>query len=274
MWFKQLKESAKVVRMGDVTRVHVESLKAQLLKQGRNKPQGVGLSKTSINNALKTLGAIWNLAIQMGMFVGENPFEGVERFKLPQMPNKEYLTEEQIMSLLDAAQKHADEPYVKKVEARNLHLAIALMALAGLRKREACFAKWDWIDWEKRTIRVTNDATFTSKNKKNRTISMNKTLIEILEPHKKDAGYILENIRATESKTQYRVDFDKGFIRVCEIAEIKATPHALRHSFASRHAVAGTSLHVIAGWLGHSTTWITERYTHFQTNFNDAADNI
>jgi integrase len=208
------------------------------------------------------------------MFTGENPFEGVEKFKLPQMPNKEYLTEDQITSLLDAAQKHAKERNVKVMEGQNLYLAIALMALAGLRKREACFAKWDWIDWEKRTIQVTNDATFVTKNKKPRTISMNKKLVEILAPHKKDAGYILENVRTNKGKSRYRVDFDRGFRRACEIAEIKATPHALRHSFASRHAVAGTSLHVIAGWLGHSTTWITERYTHFQTNFNDAADNI
>ncbi|MCL4219308.1 MAG: tyrosine-type recombinase/integrase, partial [Candidatus Hydrogenedentes bacterium] len=78
----------------------------------------------------------------------------------------------------------------------------------------------------------------------------------------------------SEGKAKYRADLKNSFNRLCELANVDNTPHQLRHSFASRHAVAGTSLHVIAGWLGHSTTWVTQRYAHFQTCFNEAADNI
>jgi integrase len=103
---------------------------------------------------------------------------------------------------------------------------------------------------------------------------MNAQLMEILKPYWKDTGYILEEVRASAGKTPYRADFKKAFQKVCDLAGIQTTPHQLRHSFASRHAVAGTSLHVIAGWLGHSTTWVTQRYAHFQKTFNAAADNI
>jgi len=71
---------------------------------------------------------------------------------------------------------------------------------------------------------------------------------------------------------RYRTDFKKAFQQVCKIAGVKATPHDLRHWFASRHAVARTSFQVIAGWLGHSTTWVTQRYAHFQQSYNKAAD--
>ena len=136
-----------------------------------------------------------------------------------------------------------------------------------------CFARWEWIQWEKKLLILSNHDEFTTKNKRSRTISMHEKLISILAPHRKESGYILESSRANESKAEYRADFKKGFDRVCEIAEIKACPHDLRHSFASRQAIRGRSLHVIAGWLGHSTTWVTERYAHFQqeyvTDIND-----
>jgi integrase len=188
--------------------------------------------------------------------------------------DRDYLDGSQIEALLAAAREHAGDRYVKSVEAKAVFLAIALMALAGLRKREACFARWDWIDWEGRVMHVTNDEHFTTKNRRPRIVSLSGQLLDILTSHRKEEGYILETVRPSGGKTEYRVDFKKGFDVVCRKAAIRATPHDLRHSFASRHAVAGTSLHVIAGWLGHSSTWVTQRYAHYQKTFNAAADNI
>ncbi|HRI86614.1 MAG TPA: site-specific integrase [Candidatus Hydrogenedentes bacterium] len=274
VWFNRFKEFACVKHLGDVTPEIIESFKLSLATQGKNTPEGVGLKPVSINNALKTLQSIWNLANTLGEFSGRNPFVAVERHKIPRTLDKDYLDKEQVDALLKTAENRANHKFVKSVEARNVYLAIALMALAGLRKREACFARWDWIDWTERIMIVTNDDVFTTKNKRPRIISMSAELLKMLEPYKKQDGYILEVVRATTNKTHYRVDFDRGFHAVCKHAGIQATPHDLRHSFASRHAVAGTSLHVIAGWLGHSTTWITQRYAHFQKTFNAAADNI
>jgi len=274
VWMNQFKEHTGLVRLGDVTRTDAESFKTKLLRQGKNKPKGVGLSKVSVNNALKTLRSVWNHAKKLDLYSGENPFVGVESFKLPQRPGRKYLDGDQIDSLLRAAEQYAGEKYVKHVEARNVRVAIALMALAGLRKREACFSRWEWIQWDKKVLVVSNDDRFTTKNKRSRTISMHGDLIAILEPLRKETGYILESTRANEEKYRYRADFKKSFQRVCEIAGIKATPHDLRHSFASRHAIKGRSLHVIAGWLGHSTTWVTERYAHFQQTYNEDVNDM
>lgn len=273
-WFIQLMDFTKAERMGDITSVDIEDFKTALRKQGKRKPKGVGLQKTSVNNALKTISAMWNHGIKLDLFTGENPAAKVERYRLPVSLDQDYLGKEEIDALLRAARAHGEKKYIKAMESRNVYLAIGLMALLGLRRREACFARWDWINWKERIMMVTNDEHFTTKNRRPRAISMNEQLTEILKLHRKDEGYILESLRTSNNKTEYRVDFSRGFKKVCEAAGIDTTPHALRHSFASRHAVAGTSLHVIAGWLGHSTTWITQRYAHFQKTFNEAANNI
>jgi integrase/recombinase XerC len=274
VWFKQFVDFANVDRMADVTPAHIEGFKAAIAKQGKRKAAGVGLSPTSINNSIRTLQSIWNHGIKLGLYTGENPFSQVERLRLPKTLDRDYLDKDRIDALLKAAKEHSDDKFVKSIEAENVYLAIALSALAGLRKKEVCFARWEWIDWKQRIIVVTNDEHFTTKNKRPRIISMCTQLIEILKPFQKAEGYILDPVRGCGHKTHYRLDFRKSFETVCRKAGIEATPHDLRHSFASRHAVAGTSLHVIAGWLGHSTTWITQRYAHFQKTFNAAADNI
>ena len=273
-WFKQLIEHTGAQRLGDITRRHIESFKAKLLRQGKRKPKGVGLEPVSINNGLKSLQAIWNHAIRLGLYTGENPVIGVERFRTPKQIEQSYLDKEQVDALLDAALRYGEAKYIKRVEARNVYLAIALMGLAGLRKRETCYARWDWIDWTNRLLIVRNEEDFTTKNKKPRIISMHFQLVEILAAHRKDEGYLLESSRSCEEKAEYRADFKRAFQQVCALAGIETTPHQLRHSFATRHAIAGTSLHVLAGWLGHSTTWVTQRYAHFQTTYNAAADNI
>jgi integrase len=273
-WLRQFKGFVKVQTPDEVTRKHVEDFKAALSKQGVNKPKGVGLNPVSINNGLKCLQSVWSIGIKQGLLTNGNPFKGVERLRIPISLDKAYLDKEQIDALLQTALAFRDDKYIKTLEAQNVYLAIALMSLAGLRKREACFARWDWIDWHGRVIKVDNDSVFTTKNRQPRIISMSSQLIEILQAYRKSDGYILEPVRAANENSQYRVDFDRSFRTVCKKSGISSTPHSLRHSFASRHAVSGTPLHVIAGWLGHSTTSVTQLYAHFQRSFNAAADNI
>ena len=273
-WFRQLREFTGAERLGDVTNKDIEDFKIALTKQGKRTPKGVGLERTSINNALKTIATIWNQAIRLKLYTGENPTVGAERFKLPKNLDRDFLQKEQIDAMLKAAIKYAEQKYVRRLDSRNVYLAIALMALAGLRKREVCYARWEWVNFENKIITVSNEDDFTTKNRKPRIISLNARLIDILKSHRADTGYILQDARANNGKTEYRADFKKSFRKVCDLARVDTTPHQLRHSFASRHAVAGTSLHVIAGWLGHSTTWVTQRYAHFQKTFNAAADNI
>lgn len=274
LWWRQYRDFSAFKHLGDVTVAKVEAFKAALLEQGKKKPEGVGLKKSSVNNALKTLQAIWSIAIRCHQYDGDNPFSHVERFKIPKGEDKGYLAQVQIDSLLDAAKKYRSSSSVRPDEATNVYLAIALMAEAGLRKGEACWLRWEDIDLDARIIRVTNHDDFTTKNLRPRRVPINDRLLQVLGPYKRDEGYVLSTTRQSEGKFRYRADFKKSFKQVCSLAEIQTIPHQLRHSFISRHANAGTPLHKIAGWVGHSTTWITERYGHYQMGFDEAANNI
>mgnify|MGYP006295908139 FL=1 len=185
-WFTQFREFTGIHRLEDATRADVEQFKTKLRRQGKRKPKGVGLDKVSVNNALKTLKAIWNHAEKLELCSGENPFAKVEPFRLPQSVDRDYLDAEQINLLLDACDRYADEKYVRRVEARNVKIAIALMAFAGLRKREVCFARWEWVRWEQKVLAVSSHEEFTTKNRRNRTISMHARLMEILAPDRQE----------------------------------------------------------------------------------------
>ncbi|MBN4046783.1 site-specific integrase [bacterium AH-315-P07] len=273
-WFKQIRAFSRAERLGDIDSRCGEDFKRSLAKQGRRTPKGVGLKKRSINNGIRCLKSIWNNGTRLGLYNGSNPFDDVEPYRIPKQLDRDYLDTEQIDTLLCAAKEYKDQETFRAMERDNIYLAVALMALAGLRKREVSFARWEWIDWDEKIIVVDSHEEFTTKNGRARVISINSKLGEILEGYRREKGYILESTRQNTNKTEYRLDFKKGFKKVCDMADIQTNPHALRHSFASRHAVAGTSLHVIAGWLGHSTTWMTQQYAHFQKTYNDAAENI
>jgi hypothetical protein len=96
------------------------------------------IEDTSINSALKTLQAIWSHPIKQGLFTADNPVANVERSNLPKVLERDYLEKVEVDELLRAAEVYGGERHVREVEARNVHFAIALMALARPRKREVC----------------------------------------------------------------------------------------------------------------------------------------
>jgi len=63
---------------------------------------------------------------------------------------------------------------------RAVEIAVALMALAGLRKHEVCFARWEWVRWDQKVLAVSNHDEFAPKNRRSRTISMHSQLMKIL----------------------------------------------------------------------------------------------
>jgi integrase len=52
------------------------------------------------------------------------------------------------------------------------------------------------------------------------------------------------------------------------------TPHSLRHTFASWHAMAGTPLHTISRLLGHSDVRMTLRYAHLSPDHLQGAAGV
>jgi len=274
-WWGQFMALSKVRRLGDVTKDHIQKFIDHKLAQG--------VKKSTVNNGLTRLQTVFNTAIRYGRFEGENPFKSVDKFKIPRDPNDRYLESDEIERLVDAAANYCsnDTKFRKAVDGRNIHLAMGLMAYAGLRKAEVCFAEWRWVDFRKKTLTVQSGEEFQVKDNDYRVIPIADKLLAILKQYRKPSGYILESYKPTERKHRYRCDFRKAFRKCCEDADLLdesgrslARPHMLRHSFAVALAKHGVALAKIAAWLGHSFTSVTEIYARFQTAYDEDINKV
>ncbi len=250
IFWKQLIGATKIRNLGELTPAKVETFKKRRLKDG--------LSKQSINDALKALQAIYNHARKLGLYDGPNPFTQVERYAIPKTPPK-HLNAVQVGELLEAA---ADD-------GRDALMVFSLGLLAGMRKSEIDSARWEWFDFGAKLITIQSDERFVIKDKDARTIPLSNDLAAILEPYRQENGYLLKPEQNNEGQ-RYRYDFRKLFRRVSNQAGLPwVTPHVLRHTFGSILADRNVSIYKIQKWMGHSDVRTTQIYAHLQEYDDD-----
>jgi integrase len=262
MFWNQFLDELKPAKLSDVSRARVERLKGRWLKEGRH--------PGTINNWLRTMKAIYNAALTVplgeegSIYERHNPFVGVRRIPRPKEPRRT-LTTEQGNHLLEIATEHSKTGYNRSIpQADGIHLVIALGLYAGLRKKEIIAARWEWIDWDKKVVRLTQDVTFTSKTSRDRTIPLAQRLAELLEAERKEEGYIYLPDAQPITGKKYRADFRRSFSYVCEKAGVDwVTPHVLRHSFVTRLVESGVEIAKVSKWAGHSSIQVTaDIYSH------------
>ena len=253
----------KPPKMGSATRAQVERVKEKLVTEGMN--------PVSVNNFVKDLRAVYNTARteHLGdfgpMYTGSNPFERIKRVeKREGDKEKQALMPEQVEALIQAAAEHS-----KAQQADNIHLVFALGGYAGLRKNEIVNARWEWIDWDAKTISVVQNVTFRTKNRRSRTIPLASKLAAILEPYRHPEGYIYMD-NHTPGK-RYRCNFQRSFQFVCNKAGLAwVTPHVLRHSWITNLLKASVPIAKVSQWAGHHSIMVTaDIYGHLQTYDSD-----
>lgn len=236
---------------GDVFRNYLRTTKV-----GRS-----ALSDRSINDVLDHLRAIVNTAIRRQWYDGPNPFDRMERIKIPRRLPR-YLRMDDVATMLAAAEFHS----------ANMHLFIALCFLAGLRKNEAVNAAWAWVDWENGVIAVQSGPKWTIKDNEERAIPLHPLLRDILLKYggPSSAGYICWPHK-TYRKNRYRVDVRAPWGQVREAAGMPGwcTPHKLRHTFATQLSMAGVDLVAIKDALGHSDVRTSMIYNHMASGRKD-----
>lgn len=60
------------------------------------------------------------------------------------------------------------------------------------------------------------------------------------------------------------------FEKVRQACGIHVTPHMMRHFFATQGVIAGVPIEHMAAALGHSTSYMTEKYTHIQNEVSES----
>jgi site-specific recombinase XerD len=210
----------------------------------------------------RTLKSAFEKALSWG-YLKENPFK---KFKSPKVPKTfpVFIDYKMLNIILEK-------------EKSSLMKDIYLTAfLTGMRLGELVNLKWNSIDLNTQTIKVECSETFTTKNKKERIIPINKTLFELLRKRMPKiidinlSGYVFCKIRGVKLNEDF---VSKSFKQASKDAGMNEGVHfhTLRHSFASSLIQKGVSLYVIKELLGHSDIAVTQIYSHLkQDNLTDA----
>jgi len=146
-----------------------------------------------------------------------------------------------------------------------------LLLDTGMRYMEAASLPWSAIDMKAKTITV-----YRSKVGNESILSMTTRVHKMMKRRFQDKGtnrYVFMSNDGSTHRQYTRDGIDAAFTRAgLNDAQIvlekgsKATSHTLRHTFASKLAQKGMSLHEIAKLLGHSSTATTEIYSHLCPN--------
>jgi len=132
-----------------------------------------------------------------------------------------------------------------------------LLYYAGLRLNEVCNLKWQDIDFEREIIHIKN-----SKGEKERVIFLHRKLKEsLMNDGIRQFGFVLISERGKRYSERTIQQIVRNASKKAGIKR-KATPHTLRHSFATHLLEAGADIRYIQQLLGHKNLRTTQIYTH------------
>lgn len=233
---ESLKRSFGDKRLGEIHPFLIEKHKRQRIEAG---------AKVAANRELAVLKALFNRCVDWGKFEGANPVRRV-KMNREDTGRMRHLEPEEEATLLAVAK----EP---------LRTIILVGINAGLRiQSEALTLRWSDVDLRRGLLTV--QAAY-AKSGQTRTIPLNKTLREAFEGLKmrNGAGDFVFCRRDGQPLRSVRT----AFATACGKAKLAGvTPHVLRHTFASRLAMAGVDLRTIQELGGWREISMVERYSH------------
>jgi integrase len=208
--------------------------------------QDAGYASGTINRVLAVVRRAFNLARKWEVCgVSANPVSGLSVG--PDVLRGRFLSREEARRLIAALQ--ADE---NRVAANT----ILLLLLTGARRNEITRAKWDYLNWESRTLFVP-----ISKTGRPRTIALCDSAMSLLEGLRRSAEseYIFPSPITGRPSPSLHFPW-RRIKRRAGLPSLRL--HDLRHSFASFLVNGGVSLYVVQQLLGHVNYRTTQRYSH------------
>lgn len=226
---------------------------ADLMQRMRDR----GYASGTINRVLILIRFIFNLARKWKIAgVKENPTVGLNT--APDVQRDRFLSPEETYRLIES---------INIDENRSAAQTIMMLLLTGARRNEVSYAKWEYVDWERRTLLVP-----ISKTGRPRVIALNGRAMALLRSIRRldDNPYIFPSPITGRPCPSLHFPWTRIKDRA-GLAGVRL--HDLRHSFASFLVNEGVSLYVVQGLLGHTQPRTTQRYAHLaQHTLNNAAE--
>lgn len=242
-----------------VFRAHyIDEVKSEAIAALVQRMREGGYATGTTNRVVIVLRHIYNLARKWRVpGAQENPTAGLKL--APDVNRERFLTPEEAQRLILS---------IKQDENETAAQAIMLLLLTGARRNEITHARWEHVDWQKKTLFVP-----LSKSGKPRAIALNASALALLRsmPRRDGNPYIFPTVTGRPSPSLY---FPWHRIRVrANMPDLRL--HDLRHSFASFLVNNGVSLYIVQGLLGHAHAKATQRYAHLTPEtLLDAAETI
>ncbi len=217
-----------------------------------------GLAKSSTARALSSLRNFYRFLDRTGR--GQNAaVNSIRNPKLPQSVPKP-LSPQDAMAVLDNAGAWQDEPWLAK---RNLAL-FTLLYGCGLRISEA-------LDLNANQRPTGDSLVITGKGNKQRLVPVLQIVRDAIDDYAKTCPYAPDGNdplflgargkRLVAQVAQREMRKIRGLLNLPDTA----TPHAMRHSFATHLLAGGGDLRTIQDLLGHASLSTTQRYTAVDT---------
>ena len=205
--------------------------------------------------------SFYNWAVKTARICNTNPFAGLDLPKLVSVARKEF------------CQPDLRDKLIKECPRDDLRFLLYCGFHAGLRRNEIVEARPCWFDLKARLLSIKKisekDAVkagldpFDLKDREERSIPLSTAFTVFLKKWlNRDGAYCLApGVRRGVSR--YRYDLRRPFD---EYMREKGCPwvtmHTLRRTFASIQASKGTSIYLIAKWLGDGVDVVTKHYAH------------
>ncbi len=227
------------IAMPDIRSYQLER-KLELMSLEKNEgKREAEINFRSVNYEIAILRNFFNYCIEK-KYIDKNPCEGVK--KLNELSRLKTLSDEDIAKLVAGATNKLTKDI------------IMFLIYTGCRKGEALNLKWDDVDLDNGVVAIK-----ATKTRHDRYVPVSAPLKGLLEGIGKVDGcsHVFNN------GGKKIVDFKHSFKTACRNAGLKDLRiHDLRHVFASKMVMNGTSLYITGELLGHRTTQMTKRYSH------------
>jgi len=243
-----LGDDGKEVAPERVDQLDMRAFLTHLLRRNR---------KSSVGRKLSSAKGFFRFLLRRGA-IERDPTAGLATPKKEQQLPV-HLTVDDMFRLLDTPPKETPP-------GRRDRAILEVLYSCGLRVSELVGLEWSDIDAQLELVRV------RGKGGKERLVPIGRKALAALDAYREsapqlcprklpDAHAVFLNRRGERLTTRSVARLVDQYVAASGIAT-KASPHALRHSFATHLLSAGADLRAIQELLGHASLSTTQKYTH------------